>query len=106
MFDMVTGFCYPYRRVDPHRVYLVEDVHVAYKDRFGDGLRCKGSSMGFGEGPFHAREIETVGTTGVRATGFTGTTLGISFYDSVVTSGRGSTTHGRFVESGPNVAPR
>jgi hypothetical protein len=106
MFDMVTGFCYSYRRVDPLRLYLVEDVHVAYKDRFGDGLRRNGSSIGFGEGPFDEREIETVGTGGVKATEFTGTTLGISFYHSVVTSGRRSTTHGHFVKSGPNVEPR
>lgn len=79
---------------------------MACKDKFGGGLRHKGSSIGFGEGLFDAREIETVGTAGVKATEFTGTTLGVSFYDSVVTSGRGSTTHGHFVKSGPNVEPR
>ena len=106
MFDIVTRFCYLYRRANSQGAHLVEDIRMACKDKFGGSLRRKGSSIEFGEELFDAREIETVGTAGVKATEFTGTTLGVSFYDSVVTSGRGSTTHGHFVKSGPNVEPR
>ena len=105
-FDMVTWFCYLYRRAHPHGVYLVEDVRMACKDKFGDGLRRKASFIELGEGLLDKRGTRIAGTGGAKATECAGTTSGVSFSDSVVAYGRASSTRRHIVKSGPNVEPR
>jgi 23S rRNA U2552 (ribose-2'-O)-methylase RlmE/FtsJ len=101
MLDMITTFRYLYQRTNVHGVYLVEDVHTAYMEKFGGGLRREGSFIEICKDLIDELGAETAGPGGAKATEFTRTTLGISFYDSVVAFERGSTTHKHFVKSGP-----
>jgi hypothetical protein len=83
------GALYP--KVSRNGVYLVEDLHTAYWDEYGGGLRRKGTFIN------HCKElIDELNADHVRdglaPTEFTRSTLSMHFYDSVVVFEKGRHT--------------
>lgn len=80
------GFLYP--RMSPDGVYLVEDLHTAYHDTYGGGLRREGTFIEHAKGLID--ELHAGWTGGaLKPTEFTRTTLSLHVYDSVVVLERG-----------------
>lgn len=83
MTDLRATFDYLYDRIHPEGVYIVEDLHTCYWEKFGGGLKREGSFMEFVKdriddlNAFHTR-----GALPVSA--FTRSTRAICVYDSVV----------------------
>jgi hypothetical protein len=100
MSDQIASFGYLYPRIDRHGVYIVEDVHTSYMDRFGGGLRREGTFIEACKDLIDQLGAETAGPGGAKVTEFTRTTLSMSFYDSVVVFERGSTTHKHMLSRG------
>jgi cephalosporin hydroxylase len=82
-------FRYLYPRTSPTGVYMVEDLHTAYWDEFGGGLRRPGSFMETCKELLD--EINAEHTRGaLEPTDFTRSTLSMHIYDSIVTFERGA----------------
>ncbi|MER8625771.1 cephalosporin hydroxylase family protein [Mesorhizobium sp. M1143] len=83
MRHVMKSFELLYDKVDPHGVYLVEDLHTAYWDEYEGGLKRAGTFMEFVKDKLdeinaaHARGAIPVST-------FTRSTACIAVYDSVV----------------------
>jgi cephalosporin hydroxylase len=100
MTDVIGTFRYLYPRTDRRGVYIVEDVHTSYMDRFGGGLRRPGTFIELCKDLIDELGAETGGSDAAKATEFTRATLSMSFYDSVVVFERGSTTHKHMLKRG------
>lgn len=82
------SFSFLYSKMPKTGVYLVEDLHFAYNEKFGGGFRRPDSFIEIAKGlidQLHARD-----TNGALAPDqFTRDTVGIHFYDSVIVFERG-----------------
>jgi hypothetical protein len=84
--DHVTAtFRHLYPKLDRNGVYMVEDMHTAYWEKFGGGLRREGTFMELCK---HLID-ELNGVHAGIATEFTNSTLSMHFYDSIVAFERG-----------------
>lgn len=85
MRQQITSFEELYGHVRMGGVYLVEDCHTSYQEQFGGGIRKPDSFIEFAK-----RKIDELNGLHVQGyhsefnTGFTRTTTGISFHESVV----------------------
>ncbi len=88
MDHVVATFRHLYPKVDRNGVYMVEDMHTAYWERYGGGLRREGTFIEL------CKQLidELNGVHAGIATEFTHSTLSMHFYDSIVAFERG--THG------------
>lgn len=88
MEDVVATFRFLYQRTSPCGVYMVEDLHTAYWDKYGGGVGRKGSFIELCK--TLVDELNAEHTQGkLPPTEFTKTTLSMHFYDSVVAFERG-----------------
>jgi SAM-dependent methyltransferase len=88
MADVTASFEFLYPRIAPGGVYIVEDLHTAYWDEFGGGLRRDGSFIERCKSLIdHLNADHARGQ--IAPTEFTRTTLSMHFYDSVVVFERG-----------------
>ena len=88
MAQILASFRFLYPRTAAGGVYLVEDLHTAYWEEYGGGLRRDGSFIEFAKALVD--ELHTEHTRGaLAASEFARTTLGIHFYDSVCVFERG-----------------
>jgi hypothetical protein len=91
MDDINASFDALYPLVPKNGVYIVEDLHTAYWDEYGGGLRKPGSFIERSKvlvdrlNADHARDA-------IAPDEFTATTRSICFYDSVVVFEKGRTT--------------
>lgn len=88
MSDIVATFNFMYAKTSPNGVYMVEDLHTAYWEEYGGGLKREGSFIELCKmlidelNADHARDQ-------ISSTDFTQSTLSMHFYDSVVAFERG-----------------
>ena len=93
-----------YPLVDRNGIYLVEDLHTAYWDEYGGGLRRTGSFIERCKGLVD--ELNAEHTRGaLEETAFSRTTLSMHFYDSVVVFEKGSYGYKFAPRSGGDSAP-
>jgi hypothetical protein len=92
MSDIADTFAYLYPRMEPNGVYFVEDLHCAYVERFGGGLRRRGSFVEIAKDLIDELNADT-SAGAVTPTDFTRSTLSMDFYDSCIVFERGP--HGR-----------
>lgn len=99
MDDITRSFRYLYPRMSPTGVYMVEDLHTAYWQEYGGGLRHPESFIEVSKtlidelNAIHARDA-------LAATAFTNSTLSMHFYDSVVVFERGRLQRRHALETG------
>jgi len=88
MEDVTASFNFLYPRMSPTGVYLVEDMHTAYWEEYGGGLRQPESFIELAKGLID--ELNADHARGALSpTAFTATTLSMHFYDSLVVFERG-----------------
>jgi SAM-dependent methyltransferase len=92
-----TSFAFLYPRMTPSGVYVVEDLHTAYWEEFGGGLRREGSFIELCKHLVDELNADW-SRDALPPTDFTRQTLSMHFYDSLVVFERGDT--------GPKSAPR
>jgi hypothetical protein len=85
MTDVITTFRHLYPRIDKGGVYMVEDMHTAYWERFGGGLGRAGTFIELCK----SLVDELNGVHSGVSTEFTASTLSMHFYDSIVVFERG-----------------
>ncbi|GAC1356242.1 MAG: hypothetical protein NVSMB3_02310 [Acidobacteriaceae bacterium] len=88
MSDVVDTFRFLYPRTAPDGVYLVEDLHTAYWDEYGGGLRREGTFIELCKTLIDELNAE-LSRNALPATEFTRSTLSMHFYDSMVAFERG-----------------
>lgn len=91
MEDVVGTFRHLYSKLDRNGVYMVEDMHTAYWEKYGGGLGREGT---FIELCKHLID-ELNGRHAGIANDFTSSTLSMHFYDSIVAFERGRSTKGK-----------
>lgn len=88
MGDLSRSFRYLYPRMSSTGVYFVEDLHTAYWEEYGGGLRRPESFIEVSKTLID--ELNAVhGRDAIVPSAFTATTLSIHYYDSVVVFERG-----------------
>jgi len=85
MQHVVSTFQHLYRKLDRNGVYMVEDLHTAYWEQFGGGLRREGSFVELCKALIDELNAAHYG----QPTEFTNSTLSMHFYDSIVAFERG-----------------
>lgn len=104
MRHITSSFRYLYPRMDRTGVYMVEDLHTAYWDRFEGGLRREGSFIELCKELID--ELNAEWTRGaLPPTEFTRTTTSMHFYDSIVAFERGRTPKKFAVKTGSEPPP-
>ncbi len=88
MTDVVETFRFLYPRTSPNGVYLVEDLHTAYWDEFGGGLKREGTFIEVCKGLIDELNADWT-RDALPATEFTHSTLSMHFYDSMAVFERG-----------------
>lgn len=88
MSDVVATFRYLYPRTAPDGLYLVEDLHTAYWEEYGGGLRREGSFIELCKSLIDELNAD-LSRGQVPVTPFGKSTLSMHFYDSVVAFERG-----------------
>jgi len=88
MHDIVETFRFLYPRTAADGVYLVEDLHTAYWDEFGGGLRREGTFIELCKSLIDELNAD-LSRDALPATEFTRSTLSMHFYDSMVALERG-----------------
>jgi hypothetical protein len=88
MTDLAATFGWLYPRTARDGVYMVEDLHCAYDQRFGGGLRQEGSFIELAKALIDELNAET-GRDAMPATGFTRSTMSMHFYEGCVVFERG-----------------
>ncbi len=83
MKHMIASFELMYQRVAQNGVYLVEDTHTSYWDKFGGGLRKEGSFMEFVKHKLDEINAAYIGEA-LPVSEFTRSTDCVACYDSVV----------------------
>lgn len=92
MADITASFKHLYPRTSPSGVYMVEDLHTAYWDEYGGGVRRGGSFIELSKALID--ELNADHSRGeIAPTEFTNTTLSMHFYDSIVVFERGRHLH-------------
>jgi SAM-dependent methyltransferase len=100
MSHMAASFRFLYPRTAPDGVYVVEDLHTAYWDEYGGGLRRPGSFIELCKTLLD--ELNADWSRGaLPPTDFTRTTQSIHFYDSLAVFERGRT----LAKSAPMIPP-
>ncbi|HWY15758.1 MAG TPA: class I SAM-dependent methyltransferase [Rhizomicrobium sp.] len=85
MDDIAATFRHLYPRLDRNGVYMVEDLHTAYMERYGGGLRREGTFI-----EICKTLIDELNGVHARiASDFTRSTMSMHFYDSIVVFERG-----------------
>lgn len=86
MSDVVATFRHLYPKLEKNGVYMVEDMHTAYWQDFGGGLRRSGTFIEL------CKDLvdELNGVHAGLETEFTRSTLSMHFYDSIVAFERGT----------------
>jgi hypothetical protein len=88
MRDLLTTFRFMYPRTAKDGVYFVEDLHTAYWEEYGGGLKRSESFIEISKGLID--ELNADWTRGeIEPTEFTRSTLSMHFYDSCVAFERG-----------------
>jgi SAM-dependent methyltransferase len=88
MSHVVETFRFLYPRTSPTGVYMVEDLHTAYWDEYGGGLKREGSFIELSKNLID--ELNADWTRAALApTNFTRSTLSMHFYDSIAVFERG-----------------
>ena len=83
MRHMIATFRLLYQRLQPDGVYIVEDTHTCYWEKYDGGLRREGSFIEFAKERID--DINAVHTRGaLPVSEFTRSTDHICFYDSIV----------------------
>ena len=91
MSDVIETFKFLYPRLAKRGVYMVEDMHTAYWDEFGGGLRKPSTFIELSKSLID--ELNADHSRGaLPQTEFTRQTLSMHFYDSVVVFERGTHT--------------
>ncbi len=89
MTHIAATFGYLYPRTSADGVYFVEDLHCAYMDRYGGGLRREGTFVELSKALID--ELNAATSNGVvTPTEFTRSTLSMHFYDSCIVFERGT----------------
>lgn len=88
MNHVVETFRYLYPRTAANGVYMVEDLHTAYWDEFGGGLRREGSFIELSKQLIDELNADW-SRDALAPTEFTRSTLSMHFYDSMVIFERG-----------------
>jgi hypothetical protein len=91
MSDVMATFGFLFPRTAPDGVYLVEDLHTAYWEPYGGGLRRPGTFIELCKNLIDELNADYTGGT-LPPTAFTRETLSMHFYDSMVVFERGRTT--------------
>jgi 23S rRNA U2552 (ribose-2'-O)-methylase RlmE/FtsJ len=91
MADVNASFSILYPHVSRNGVYLVEDLHTAYCDKFGGGLRRDGSFIERCKQLIDELNADHFSDV-LHPTEFTNTTLSLHFYDSVAVFEKGRHT--------------
>jgi cephalosporin hydroxylase len=100
MAHIMESFRFLYHRTAADDVYMVEDLHTAYWDEFGGGLRKPGTFIEVAK--LLIDELNSDHTRGkLPPTPFTRATQSIHFYDSLITFERGRT----LAKSAPQIPP-
>jgi hypothetical protein len=86
MKHIAASFRCLYPKIAPDGVYFVEDLHTAYWEQFGGGLRKPGSFIEISKNLIDELNVAYHGSE----TEFSKTTLSIHFYDSVVVFEKGN----------------
>ncbi len=88
MEHVTTTFKTLYPQLTKNGVYLVEDMHTAYWDEWGGGLKREGSFIELSKSLID--ELNAEHTKGaLKPTEFTSNTLSMHFYDSIVVFQKG-----------------
>ncbi|HEX4261782.1 MAG TPA: class I SAM-dependent methyltransferase [Acetobacteraceae bacterium] len=88
MAHVVASFRALYDALDPRGVYMVEDLHTAYWDEYGGGLRREASFIELCK--VLLDELNAEHSRGaLPPTAFTASTLSMHFYDSIAVFERG-----------------
>jgi SAM-dependent methyltransferase len=104
MPHITASFAYLYPNVARDGVYLVEDLHTAYWEEFGGGLRREGSFIELCKHLID--ELNAEWSRGALApTAFMRTTQSMHFYDSIVVFERGRTLQKTSLMNPPLAAP-
>lgn len=83
MHHVVATFQYLYPRMNPEGVYMVEDLHTSYWDKYGGGLKRPGTFIELAKDLMDS--INAVHTRGaLPITDFTRSTFSMSVYDSII----------------------
>jgi hypothetical protein len=88
MSDVVETFRYLYPRTAPSGIYMVEDLHTAYWDEYGGGLRREGTFIELCKGLIDELNADW-SRDALPPTDFTRNTLSMHFYDSMAVFERG-----------------
>ena len=88
MSDVVETFRFLYPRTSPDGVYLVEDLHTAYWDEYGGGLKREGTFIELCKGLIDELNADW-SRSALAPTEFTNSTLSMHFYDSMAVFERG-----------------
>jgi hypothetical protein len=89
MDHIAASFRCLYPKIAPDGVYFVEDLHTAYWEQFGGGLRRPGSFIEISKNLIDELNVE-LGRGSASETEFSKTTLSIHFYESVVVFEKGN----------------
>ena len=95
MTQQITSLGELYPHLQPRGVYVCEDVHTAYQERWGGGLRRTGTFIEFSKGLIDALHAWYFVPQGEELDVYTAGTYSLSFYDSMVV-----------IEKRPIAAPR
>jgi hypothetical protein len=88
MSHVRASFGHLYPRISPTGIYMVEDLHTAYWPEFEGGLHRNGSFIERCKGLIDELNADHI-RGALAPTAFTGSTLSMHFYDSVVVFERG-----------------
>ena len=88
MSHIRASFDFLYPRLSRNGVYMVEDLHTAYMEKYEGGARRKGSFMEICKDLLDQLNADHAGGA-VPRTDFTRTTLSMHFYDSIAVFERG-----------------
>ena len=99
MAHVVASFRALYDRVADDGIYMVEDLHTAYWDEYGGGLKRDGTFIELCKELLDALNGDWVRPP--RPTDFTRTTQSMHFYDSIAVFERGRT----LAKSAPQIPP-
>jgi hypothetical protein len=88
MPDAVATFRYLYPRTSPNGVYLVEDLHTAYWNEYGGGVKRDGTFIELCKGLIDELNADWT-RDALPPTEFTRSTLSMHFYDSMAIFERG-----------------
>lgn len=91
MRDMLTSFEFLYPKLAKNGIYMVEDLHTCYWEEYEGGYRRAGTFIERCKDLLDELNAEH-SRNQLPPTGFTATTLGMHFYDSVAVFERGTHT--------------